>query len=97
MTIFFNTGLRFNGEKDTFCTHIPSGNSKCQRHLHRKVKFTKEKLLCFYTEAWLGCYTLGLFNNVYNQYLSLSFFVALAKRKNMTWIKQCSCLKSKRE
>ena len=23
MTIFFNTGLRFNGEKAAFCTHIP--------------------------------------------------------------------------
>lgn len=26
MTIFFNTGLRFNGEKSAFCTHILSGN-----------------------------------------------------------------------
>ena len=81
MKIFFNTGLRFNGEKAAFCTHILSGNSKCQRHLHRKVKFTKEKLLCFYTEAWLGCYTLGLFNNVYNQYSSLSFLSPSAREK----------------
>ena len=53
MTIFFNTGLRFNGEKATFCTRIPVETQIANDIYIEKLSLTKKN-------SFVSTPTLGL-------------------------------------
>ena len=52
MTIFFNTGLRFNGEKAAFCTHIPVETQIANDIYIEKLSLLKKN--CFVSTQRLG-------------------------------------------
>ena len=63
MTIFFNTGLRFNGEKAAFCTHIPVETQIANDIYIEKLSLPKKN--CFVSTQTLGLVvTLKVFSTM---------------------------------
>ena len=63
MTIFFNTGLRFNGEKAAFCTHIPVETQIANDIYIEKLSLPKKN--CFVSTQRLGLVvTLKVFSTM---------------------------------